>query len=606
MKDFKDRLIIILEHSKNTALRIENKLRDYNMKVRTVSKGVDGLQMVHHLSPDVVIIDAILHDINGIEVLKYLKNDPVLNCIPVIAYSTITDNINEIYFSDADVFLKKDSDFLENVVQNTLGFLEKNNKIQIKKNDVSEEEILYSIDQIYREMQLCNEYIKKLLEYSPSLDDPESILKNFLSFLMENFDIYSVYFIFRIGSEINIYKQKIPALPREIDLQLGKKMKRVFMNYNHIDPRSKNKITEIELPPGSLDNIPPGTVKSLVYSFKLNESTGGIGIFHSLSERKKLENLRFTAACIKKLAESLIIHRENQAMARQLNTLFTNFLPGKVIADLLKKQNDENLMIGEKRNIAVIFSHIKNFGFIEKENSAEDVVAFLNKHFTALSGCIKKYGGEINKFIGDAVFAMFGAPESFEDNSKRASLAAREMLASLENLPVEKINFPDSGYKIGIGIHVGKAIIGNIGSSDNFDYTAIGDTINLAARLESLCKYYHTGILVSENVKNECRQYNAPVEFREIDTVMVKGKNTATTIFSIENTGRFPPGFIKTYCKGLKMFKLGNWNLAENYFTKCSKSLPGDRISEIYLERCKKFIKTPPERWDGAIVLDFK
>ena len=140
--------------------------------------------------------------------------------------------------------------------------------------------------------------------------------------------------------------------------------------------------------------------------------------------------------------------------------------------------------------------------------------------------------------------------------------------------------------------------------SDNFDYTAIGDTVNLAARLESLNKHYKTDILISNRVNEGIK--NSDFFIKEVDSVMVKGKDTPTTIYTIIFEKQFNPDYIEHYKKGIKMFKMGNFNFAIKYFEECLNLDPNDEIVRIYIERCKDFISNPPSDWKGVVQLNFK
>lgn len=283
---------------------------------------------------------------------------------------------------------------------------------------------------------------------------------------------------------------------------------------------------------------------------------------------------------------------------------FSHFLPKDIINDLILKDSEKELMTGEKRSIAVIFCHIKQFDTIMELNNPQTIVNFLNTHFTNMVKIIQGHGGIIDKFIGDAVFAIFGAPISYEDNAARAANASVEMIKQLKMIDTDKVRFPEEGFLIGVGLNEGDAIIGNIGCSDKFDYTAIGDTVNLSARLESLTKHYKRSILISENVNKKISNNHFT---RMVDTAKVKGKNLSTKIYSLEiDPEPFTEKWKEAYLKGLKMYHIGNWFTAREYLEIAAGIIPEDFPTSQYLERCIRFIDTPPKEWDGAVTLDFK
>ncbi|MDC7127091.1 MAG: adenylate/guanylate cyclase domain-containing protein, partial [Spirochaetales bacterium] len=283
---------------------------------------------------------------------------------------------------------------------------------------------------------------------------------------------------------------------------------------------------------------------------------------------------------------------------------FSRFLPEEIINDLLIKDSEKDLMTGENRSIVALFSHIRNFDYIMDNNNPDAIVNFLNQHFTNMVKIIKKYGGSVDKFIGDAVYAIFGAPISYIDNSVRAAKAAVEMINEYQNIDFSEINLPSSGFSIGVGLNEGPAIIGNIGCSDKFDYTAIGDTINLAARLESLTKHYKTPILISEKVKNHLdKEYTT----RIVDIARVKGKSEPTKIYSLEiDSDKFSEQWFDAYRKGVKMYCIGNWHTAINYFEKADNIIKQDFPTNQFIGRCKNYAENPPINWDGSSTLDFK
>lgn len=297
-------------------------------------------------------------------------------------------------------------------------------------------------------------------------------------------------------------------------------------------------------------------------------------------------------------------YNETEDRRRKINTIFSKFVPNEVIEDLLSQSEDAEMAVGEKRDVAILFSDIRSFTVISEHNTAENIVSFLNAYLEQMVRIIRAHGGFVDKFIGDAILAIFGAPISYEDNAARAVRAAQEMAATVSEIDVEGLVLPDGGFATGIGVHEGTVIVGNIGSRDKFDYTVIGDNVNLASRLEGLTKHYHTRVLMSDTVH---RKVHAEIETREVDTVRVKGKEQATTLYSTVPAGSFDEESARDYHKALSMYRLGNWTTAIDYFRRVLDRYPADYLASMYIERCRRFADTPPdEDWGGAITLDFK
>ena len=257
----------------------------------------------------------------------------------------------------------------------------------------------------------------------------------------------------------------------------------------------------------------------------------------------------------------------------------------------------------EKRNVVILMCDIRSFTSISEINKAEDVVNFLNTYFTHMVNIVKKYGGTVDKFIGDAIKVLFGAPISYNDNAQRAVQAAIEMYSQLNEIPCGNLKFPD-GIKldIGIGIHQGEVIVGQIGSVDKSNYTVIGDTVNLASRLEGLTKIYGSKIVISQAVRDELDE---SLNVLLLDSVKVKGKKEAVFIYRVDEkplTG----DFTEPYEKGLKSYTEGAFTLALPYFETALKVMPQDKTAKLMLERCKEFAENKPENWDGAIALTSK
>jgi adenylate cyclase len=235
-------------------------------------------------------------------------------------------------------------------------------------------------------------------------------------------------------------------------------------------------------------------------------------------------------------------------------------------------------------------------------------------------------GGHIDKFIGDAIMAVFGAFGNLSNPSANAIRAAIKMLSVLENVDTSDIGVPKGGLRIGIGINYGECVLGNIGFQNKMDYTIIGDAVNLASRLEGVTKIYRHPLIVSETVYNETKDHFL---FRKADNVRVKGKEKPVGIYAIYTGFEGDAGkvlrsgeildipavpsllvnrnVIVNYNKGARLFYMREWKPASEYFEKALEINKDDYLSRIYLERIEDFSRAPPPaNWDGAFTLTEK
>ena len=322
---------------------------------------------------------------------------------------------------------------------------------------------------------------------------------------------------------------------------------------------------------------------------------------------RQLDLFSYAAEKLTLVLHSAIKTRAKLKFERNIRKAFSRFVPEQIIDELVDSaEREAKVGVGEKRDVAILFSDIRSFTNISERNKPETIVAFLNRYFTTMCTIIKKHGGTIDKFIGDAIMALFGAPVSYEDNAARAAAAAYEMREALPSVPLEDLVLPEGmKFDIGIGIHYGDVIVGSIGSDDKTDYSVIGDSVNLASRLEGLTKTYGTKVLVSQAVKDDCT--NTDFIFRHLDDVKVKGKAKAVPIYAIDRSMEdFTEEYRDAYDKGFALYKQGVWNLAFEYFEKAHAEAPDDKAAKLMLSRCEEFIKNPPESWDGAIAFTTK
>ena len=212
---------------------------------------------------------------------------------------------------------------------------------------------------------------------------------------------------------------------------------------------------------------------------------------------------------------ALRLHQITLKQDKLLN-IFSRFVPAEIIPQLIIKESQKETAAAEERIITVLFSDIRSFTTITEKNSAQDVVDFLNRHFNVMVGIIKKHGGTIDKFIGDAIVALFGVPQEYKDAPVRALKAAVEMSLALPQVDCTGLVLEGSHYSIGIGLHQGPAIIGNVGSEEKADYTAIGDVIGIAEELEAMTKKYQVLVLASDAVAKAAGE---AVPLKALDTL---------------------------------------------------------------------------------------
>lgn len=301
--------------------------------------------------------------------------------------------------------------------------------------------------------------------------------------------------------------------------------------------------------------------------------------------------------------EQALYYKRASFTEQRLRRAFSRFVPEEVIDRLTEDAASEAESINEKRKVAVLICDIRNFTSISERNKPENVVSFLNEYFKKMVEVIKKHGGAIDKFMGDAIMALFGTPVSYEDNARRAVDAALEMQSLVPSISCSNLFIPEGmNFNVGIGIHYGDVIVGSIGCAEKSDYTVIGDTVNLASRLEGLTKFYGAGIIISGAVKNELnRKYN----LLHLDSVKVKGKSVGVQIYRVDENA-LNADYVQCYKKALELYTNGAWNLAASYFERAQQLLPADKSASKMYERCLEFISNPPLNWDGAYSLNTK
>ena len=293
---------------------------------------------------------------------------------------------------------------------------------------------------------------------------------------------------------------------------------------------------------------------------------------------------------------------------RFIRTTFSHFVTKSVVDELLA--NPEKIKLGgEKKKCTVMFTDVANFTTISEKLSPEALVSLLNDYLTQMTNIVFKYDGMLDKYEGDAIMAVFGAPVSHGKDAFNACATALEMQEALQRMRLLwKKQGRDELYTR-IGVNTGPMVVGNMGSETRFDYTVMGDAVNLGARLEPANKQYGTNIMIGDGTVKEAGD---KIIVRQLDLLRVKGKTEPVKVYEL--VGMTVKGIPDEKMKVIELFKRGfneylqqNWDWAINYFEQALAIDFKDGPCRRYVERCKFNKLTPPgAHWDGVFTMKTK
>jgi adenylate cyclase len=291
-------------------------------------------------------------------------------------------------------------------------------------------------------------------------------------------------------------------------------------------------------------------------------------------------------------------HRE-----QKIRNIFQKYVPTAVIDEFFA--NPESMLVGQDRVLAVLFSDIRGFTTLSEGLAPNEVVESLNDYFGRMVKIIMAHKGIVDKYIGDAIMATFGAPVHYGDEAYQAVISGFAMLDALEPFNAGQVKKGRPPFKVGIGINYGKVTVGNIGSEQKMDYTVIGDMVNLASRLEGLTKVYHEEMIVSETLVNDLA---GKIPCRPIDKVAVKGRIKGIMIYTPRRTlSPVEAKAWKVHETGVKLFYDRDFKAAGEAFLEVLNLIPGDAISGRFLERSEALLKNPPaDDWNGVMIMSEK
>ncbi len=303
---------------------------------------------------------------------------------------------------------------------------------------------------------------------------------------------------------------------------------------------------------------------------------------------------------IKRYAFQAVVSQKKENKIRHI---FQKYVPQELIDKFFA--NPDAMLVGENRTLSILFSDIRSFTTISEGLAPDVLVSGLNRYFSIMVDIIMNRGGIVDKYIGDAIMAIFGAPVGHDNDALSSVLAGLEMVDALETFNADQRQRNEPEFHIGVGINFGTVTVGNIGTERKMDYTVIGDMVNVASRLEGLTKRYHQKVVISQILKDEV---NGALPMREIDAVAVKGRRGGIRIYAPRKE-LVPPEdrAIPLHNESMDLYYQRRFPEAATGFREVARLLPGDFLADMMLRRCEQLAASPPPAdWDGVEIMETK
>jgi adenylate cyclase len=284
---------------------------------------------------------------------------------------------------------------------------------------------------------------------------------------------------------------------------------------------------------------------------------------------------------------------------RFLKKAFSFYVSSAILDEIIS--NPKKLSLGGvRKEMTVLFADIAGFTSISERVPPDELSRLLNQYLTRVSRIIFKYNGVIDKFIGDAVMAFWNAPIEDKNHILNACKAAVEVDEECVKMKKELEHINIEGFSVRIGINTGDMVVGNMGSDMRFDYTVLGDNVNLASRIEGINRSYGTKIMITQNTYEPVAD---DVVVRHIDTVAVKGKKNGVRLYELLGIGKATEAqnrLFDVFEKARKLYEEGKFEEAHLAFERVAEEWPDDEPTKVFIERCKEFAQSPPVNWDGV------
>ena len=621
------RKVLIFEDSDIFADMLLEFLQKEGYETDRAENGLEGIKKVYSFLPELIVSDVEMPLFKGYQSTRLLKSRPATRDIPVIMFTSLGESKDKFWGEQAgaDHYIEKSPENfaeLSKQIQNLLGKSPPVDYEKIKREGkrINDNSLIEMVNNLLDNKLFQTTLIGLLAELSHKVSSLEETVQGVFSLLQNvcQAEICSI-MIKDADDSLVVYNANNAGYTEEITEDF-KAITIADFNTRFSD----YKVVSKEV----FDFFPNGEKNKRIESYimiALASSGDDFATVHIGTSIKEyfspviLENLNVFLSTAAPIVANALRLRQMEILQKKTRTAFARYVPIDVMDEIIKKSGTQSSQ-SETRVVSILFSDIRSFTKISENTPAQELVNFLNTYFSVMGNQIVDEGGNIDKFIGDAIMAIFGAPKTLENSAASAISAALRMAKNLATVDTSGITLPDFGFDAGIGINCGECVVGNIGFQDKLDYTVIGDTVNLASRLEGITKYYHQTIIVSEYAYEQAKDLFI---FRKTDSVRVKGKDQPVGLYTVyaawqgEEDANTPKSLVidkeafDHYNKGLKLYAMREWETAKQYFSKAlsiaEQAGKEDYLSTMYLERIAEHqVNPPPSDWDATITMTEK
>jgi len=621
------RRVLIFEDSEIFANVLLEFLNTEGYETQRAKNGLEGIKLVYSFIPELIITDAEMPLFKGYESARFLKSRPPTSNIPIIMFTNPGETRDKFWGEQAgaDIYIEKAPENFEELskqIRRLLGEIRPVDYERIKKEGekITDNSLVEMVNNLLDNKLFQATLTSLLAELSSKVSSLEETVKGVFALLNNacRSEMCSI-MIKDADDALVVYNANNSGYTEAITEDF-KAITIADFNTRFSDYKVDSKEVHDFFPAGEKnERIESYILIPLVSS---GEEFATVHIGTSVKEYFSppiLENLNVFLSAASPIIANALHLKQMETLQKKTRAAFARYVPIDVMDEIIKKSASPASQ-SESRVVTILFSDIRSFTKISENTPARELVDFLNTYFSAMGDQIIAEGGNIDKFIGDAIMAIFGAPKTLENSAVSGVRAAIRMVKTLPQVDTSSITLPEIGFGAGIGLNCGECVVGNLGFQNKMDYTVIGDTVNLASRLEGITKYYHQTIVVSEYIYSAAKDHFI---FRKADSVRVKGKDQPVGLYTVYDAFRgeseegTPASLVidrealDQYNKGLKLYGMREFETAKQYFGKAQsieeKAGHSDYLASMYLSRIDEFlVNPPPPDWDATITMTEK